>query len=137
MLFSLIKLPDEPIVIIKSDVDLDYYLQHGPTIRQRVLRITEGTGFPLYILVDLSLTDVSFVDILMWLDAQADKPSELVYHPDICVCLVGPQPMLGVAARKIKERLNLELPWYPNLDAGLADVRATLSQDNDPPADRE
>jgi hypothetical protein len=131
MVLTFIKMPDEPIVIIRGDVDFDDYLQQIEGLNARLVQVIEDCGAPLYRIADLSQVDISYADILLWLEAQEDIASGSFIDQRIRPVVVGDHPLIQVGIKQFADKFNRTIAHFATLQAALAHIRAELADDGD------
>jgi len=128
MPFAVIKLPEEPIVIVSVALPIERHLSSLYSIWVQIDRLAREERGPLYEIVDVRNQDVSFSDILVALDELDDHPPGSIADPRIRTVLVGDHPMLAIAVKKLWQRFSLEIPVFATLDAALDYVRGELNR---------
>lgn len=127
MPFAAVKLPDEPIVIISGEVPIEKHLPSLHAIFAYLDRLATNQHGPLYCIVDTrSLHDLSYSDILIWLDEQRIRIAGSIRDPRVRACAVGPQGLLNIAAKKLWQQFEVDFPIFPTMEEALAFIRTQI-----------
>lgn len=123
---AVIKLPDEPIVIVTIALPIERHLSSLHSVCAQIDRIARQVRRPLYTILDLRGQDLSFSDILLGLDEQKDQPPGSMTDPRVRPIVAGDHPLLAIAQKKARQQLAIEIPVFDTLQIALAYVRAEL-----------
>jgi hypothetical protein len=126
MAFTASQLPNEPIVIIKPALPFEQHVQTVHWYRERLAQLVEQVSSTLYCIVDARALDISFSDILLWLNDANGQPLSTA-DPRVKMILVGTHPLLGVCMKKAQQQLNLTFLWYGTLEDALAYAHAEVA----------
>ena len=131
MPFAITQMPDEPILIVKIEVPLEQHLASITSVNTQLAQLMNASSSQIYVLVDLRDQMLSFSDILIGID--------LLKHPDSWIeqraarpILVGSDPMIGIAVRRFKQQIKINLGHFETLDEALAYARAEIARSDRP-----
>jgi len=128
MTFALVKLPNEPIVIVTGDIPVEENLPALHAMFGQVDRLASQTGGLLYCILDTRhLENLSFSDILLWLDEQRTAPPGSARDSRLRMWGVGTHSLLPIAVKKLRQQYGVEMMLADTLDAALARIRAELA----------
>ncbi len=127
MAFAVKKLGDDPIIIVSLDVPLIRYLSNLRSTYAQVDQIATACAPPLYRIIDTRSLDLSFSDILLWMEEQAAVPRGGILDSRLTSLIVGTHPLLPAWSRRIKLAFNIDTPVYPYLELALIDIRTRIS----------
>lgn len=126
MSFTAIKLPDEPIVLLRVILP-DLFEDGGlDNLKAQVLRYLAQEGPPLYVIWDFmdQEIDTSDVQLLMY-DAQED-PQGTVADNRLRSLFVTDHPIVGILQRKVREQFGVTLWQFFSVEDALAWARSQL-----------
>lgn len=124
MAFSIIELPDEPIVIVTLDLPLDQHMEslHSLHVQLNHL-VAEADGDLLYVVIDVSDQEVGFSDILIGLDVLENDPASWINYSYVQTVVAGSHPMVTIAKKRVFQHLRIQIAVYPTLDDALNHIR--------------
>ncbi len=131
MPFTLIKLPDEPIILIRLQLDILTSGEEAQSLRGQLLRYLEQSAEPLYVVWDLGQQDIAAGDVqLLLYDAQA-QPEGTIADPRLHTLIVSVHPVVGILRRKVHEQFGIAVGQFLTVDEALAWARQQLSASED------
>jgi len=127
---GIIRLPNEPIVIVSSAPGFGDGLAQQPSVDALIAQLAAKTRHPrLYRITDLRrVHQIDFSDILLWLDVQREYGPGSLRDPRVQWVVVGEHPLLTIAARKIRTNFDLDVPVFATMNEALAFVRAEIAR---------
>lgn len=127
MPFALVKLPNEPIVIVMGDVPIEDHLGPLHSIFAQVDRVASEVGCRLYFVADArNLTNLSYSDILIWLDELRAAPPGSPRDPRVEFWVVGTHDLLPILVKKMRQQFGIEPPLVTTLEEALDGIRAEI-----------
>lgn len=127
MAFAVKKISDEPIIIVSLDVPLIRYLSNLRSTYAQIDQIAAACHPPLYRIIDTRSLDLSFGDILLWMDEQSGAPKGSILDSRLITLMVGTHPLLPAWARRVKQAFNVEIPIYSVLDLAMIEIRTRIA----------
>jgi hypothetical protein len=125
---AVIKLPDEPIVIVTVRLPIHEFLDDLALLNQQVADILATTQGPVYRISDTNLlSEGGFSDLMLALGEQRAHPLGSVMDPRVKPILVGTGPMLPIVVRKVAQHTGVTMPLFATLDEALAYARAQIA----------
>ncbi len=130
MAFTVIKLADEPIVLLTVDFAASSWMQNLQSLKAQVARYANGGVIPLYVVWNLDQQDMTASDIqLLIFDAQ-DALEGSVVDPRVRPVVVSDHPLVEMLQRKVYEDLGVEMPQFDTVGEALAWVREVRAEED-------
>jgi hypothetical protein len=134
MPFTVEKLPEEPIVLVKIKVgDQKDFERDFPPLVQRIAELVAGIEGPIYRITDLTEVNISFGELVLAM--QQEYRSEMpgtAADPRIQVVLVTSSKLIEVGAEGVPKSIHYggkQPPKiFPTMDEALAYARAELAK---------
>ncbi|MBN2306172.1 MAG: hypothetical protein JXQ72_16940 [Anaerolineae bacterium] len=124
-MLSIIRIPNEPIVIVSFNFGVDRYLDQQSHIDAEVHRVATEYDCPIFKITDLSrINDMTYGGLSLWLTAMRTTPPYRLSSACVRPAVVSAHPMMQVVARKVKQHFNIEFPVFATLDQALYYARA-------------
>jgi hypothetical protein len=133
MAFQIKKLPDEPILIITIDLPMERHLAEFRVLCGEIGRLVDEAPGPVYRILDLRGEDIAFSDILLGIAEHSGNQSGSLIDPRTRLMMVGTHAMIPVAVRKIKQKLDVDVPWFMTLHEALTYNRSKITRVQCPP----
>lgn len=124
MAFSVMQLPNEPVVIGMLELPVDDHLDDIPLLLAEIARLIVQVGGRLTAIWDFRGQEIAFSDILLLLDAHRGHPPGSLTDPRVRTLVVGDHPLLPVAISHVRKTLGVELRRFDTLAEALAVARA-------------
>lgn len=131
MPFVVRKLPGEPIIITTIALPLHRYTQNLRSLNAQIAGIAARESGQLYRIMDGRNVELSFSDILLYLDENRSGPGTLA-DPRLHSIFVSPHPMGEVLVRKLAREMDLVIPHFRRLDEALHYARAQIRASQPP-----
>lgn len=130
MSFALIKLSDDPIVLLRAELAEIVEGDQLTDVKAEMLRELAVRKPPLYLIWDLQHQDIMVYAIqLLIYDAQ-DYPPGSIADRRLNVLIVGDHPVIAVLLRKAREDLDTHLWQFDSVDDALAWAHQQLTHQN-------
>ncbi len=125
MAFAIRKYSDEPVVVVTVDLPLDRFQSNVHLLGTQVDQLARRFDSPpLYTIIDASELDLSFSDILLLIDEFSQGTPGPFANPRVYPIVVGTHPMIGIGVKKVRQRLELQVPWFSTLGEALDHIHA-------------
>jgi len=125
---ALVKLPNEPIVIVIGDVPVEDHIGPIRSVFAQIDRLATETRTRMYCIADMRhVSALSFSDILIILDELRSAPTGSPRDPRVRTCVVGTHDLLPIAIKKLRQQYGLELPLFDTLEDALAAIRDEIA----------
>ena len=109
MSFTVIKLPDEPIILIRLQLDKLADEDASQTLRAQIVRYRDASDDMLYMVWDLGKQDITAGDIqLLLYDAQTHTGGT-VADPSLRTVIVSLHPVVAILRRKVRQQFGVAL----------------------------
>jgi hypothetical protein len=131
MPFAITQLPGEPILIVRIEFPFDQSLTSVASVNNQLAQLTSASSGPLYILIDLRGQTPAFSDILIGMQL-LDQPESWIEQRSARPILVGSDPMIGIAVKRVKQQFGIEASHFDTLEGALAFARAAIAKANHP-----
>jgi hypothetical protein len=129
MPFAVTHMPDEPILIVRIEIPLDQYLPSAASVFSQLAHLTRTSSGDLFLLIDLRDQAPSFSDILIGMEFLG-QPESGIEQRTARLLLVGSDPMLRIAVKRIKRQFGLDVVRFDTLEDALAYARAESARSN-------
>jgi hypothetical protein len=130
MPFTVTQIPGEPIVIAQIEVPLEQHMASIKSVTDQLARLAATSSPLLFVLVDLRDQSLSFSDILIGMEILNAPPNWLA-QPTVRTVLVGTDPMIGIALKRFKQQLGVDLTRFETIEDALAYARAEINRLNE------
>jgi hypothetical protein len=123
MPFAITHMPGEPILIVRIEIPLDQHLPSATSVFSQLAHLARTSSAGLFILIDLRGQAPLFSDVLIGMQFFSELESGSEQHSARLV-LVGSDPMLRIAVKRIKRQFGLDVVRFDTLEHALAYARA-------------
>jgi len=125
---ALVKLPNEPIVIVIGDVPVEDHIGPIRSVFAQIDRLATETRTRMYCIADMRhVSDLSFSDILIILDELRSAPTGSPRDPRVRTWVVGTHDLQPIAIKTRRQQYGLELPLFDTLEDALAAIRDEIA----------
>ncbi|NDJ78532.1 MAG: hypothetical protein GYB65_19960 [Chloroflexi bacterium] len=128
MTYTVTKLTGEPIVIIKAEPPTDdYFDEDAPVLHAQLDALASQVQGVLYCVMDTRLLDISFSDILLWIDENHQGLPGTASDARLRLVVVGEHPLIPTGLKKVRQKMALDIPHFDTVAVALAYVRSQLN----------
>lgn len=130
MAFTVIKLADEPIVLLAIDFSVSSWLRNLQSLKAQVAHYASGADLPLYVILNLHHQDVTASDIQLLLFDAEDAPAGSLVDERLRPVAVGDHPLIEMLQRKLYEAFGVALAQFETTEDALDWVRTQLAEES-------
>lgn len=125
--FTLVRLPNEPIIIINFKLPLSDDLDAPARIAAEAHRILEEADGVLYSIVNIGDQDLAFSDILLYISTQHEGRAGSTQDVRVRLIAVGTHPLLQTGIKRFQREFSITIPLFTTVDDAVAHARAQIN----------
>jgi hypothetical protein len=129
MAFTVIKLGDEPIILLAVDFSVPSWLQNLQSLKAQVMHYASGAELPLYVILNLHHQDVTASDIQLLIYDAEEAPDGSLVDARLRPVVVSDHPLVEMLQRKLHDEFGVMMPKFEDTESALEWVRAQFSEE--------
>ncbi len=127
MAFTIVRLPNEPIIIVNVTLPLHNHLAVIAQIDAEARRIYEECGCLIYSIVTIGDQDLTFFDILLFIHEQLRGRSGSVLDIHIRLIAVNTHPLIKTGIKRLHRAIGINIAQCATVADSIAYARAQIA----------